>query len=113
MSDPGDLRRVFDRMIDELGRWSKIDVARNELAKTRSDIRRLGTVCGDCDNWMKSKQCPKDHNIRGRNHGPSCNTPVLGCSSYSEAPKVEHRRVQLTLESERLRSIIEQEAGDE
>ncbi len=29
--------------------------------------------CGDCDNWMKSRQCPREHNVKGMSRGPSCN----------------------------------------
>ena len=27
--------------------------------------------CGDCYYWMKSSECPRERNVKGRNRGPS------------------------------------------
>jgi hypothetical protein len=29
--------------------------------------------CGDCDKWMKSRECPRERNVNGMSRGPSCN----------------------------------------
>ena len=28
--------------------------------------------CGDCDKWMKSRECPRERNVKGMSRGPSC-----------------------------------------
>lgn len=27
--------------------------------------------CGECYYWMKSRECPREHNVRGMSRGPS------------------------------------------
>lgn len=27
--------------------------------------------CGDCNNWMKSRECPKEKKVKGLSRGPS------------------------------------------
>jgi len=44
-----------------------IDRGIDEIKKRLSHRR-----CGDCDFWMKSSLCPKEHNVRGYSKGPSC-----------------------------------------
>lgn len=29
--------------------------------------------CGECHWWMKSRDCPREHNVKGMSRGPSCN----------------------------------------
>lgn len=29
--------------------------------------------CGECYWWMKSRDCPREHNVKGMSRGPSCN----------------------------------------
>lgn len=29
--------------------------------------------CGDCAKWMKSRECPRERNVKGMSRGPSCN----------------------------------------
>ena len=29
--------------------------------------------CGECYWWMKSHDCPREHNVKGMSRGPSCN----------------------------------------
>ena len=61
----------------------------------RAELRVIGTVCGDCDNWMKSRLCPRERNINGRNHGPSMNELVSGCKSFIESLAETERRDKL------------------
>ena len=28
--------------------------------------------CGECHWWMKSRDCPREHNVNGISRGPSC-----------------------------------------
>lgn len=28
--------------------------------------------CGDCNKWMRSRECPREHNVKGMSRGPSC-----------------------------------------
>ena len=32
--------------------------------------------CGDCNKWMKSSECPREHNVRGISRGPSWGEPT-------------------------------------
>jgi hypothetical protein len=36
--------------------------------------------CGHCDHWMKSTDCPKEHNVNGWSRGPSCEG--MPCSKF-------------------------------
>lgn len=48
-----------------------LDEIRERLRKRR---------CSDCDFWMKSSLCPKEHNVRGYSKGPSCD--AFPCSKF-------------------------------
>ena len=48
----------------------------------RVEIASIGKRCGDCDKWMKSSECPKEHNVNGMTRGPSCG--AFKCSEYVE-----------------------------
>ena len=48
----------------------------------RADIRRLSRKeCGHCNDWMKSRVCPREWNDRGMCRGPSCSDAA--CSQFS------------------------------
>lgn len=32
--------------------------------------------CGECKHWMKSRECPREHNVNGMSRGPSCGAAV-------------------------------------
>lgn len=32
--------------------------------------------CGECYWWMKSSDCPREHNVKGMSRGPSCKDPT-------------------------------------
>lgn len=44
----------------------------------REDISLNTGVCGSCDKWMKSSECPREKNINGMSRGPSCKSPICG-----------------------------------
>ena len=85
-----DGREVWDwasRLSDQVHR-------QDEIRRTRSDLSRIGTRCGDCSHWMKSRQCPREQNIGGRRTGPSCEGLV--CSDFALDHFAAKRRDELT-----------------
>lgn len=50
---------------------SEASARAHKIRELRSEIARIGTRCGDCDKWMKSRECPKEHNVKGWSRGPS------------------------------------------
>lgn len=50
----------------------------DKMRKLRAEIARIGTVCGDCHFWMKSRECPKERNVNGYSRGPSNGSPKCG-----------------------------------
>lgn len=74
---PGDLRNIFDIA----NAFSEAQAAerkrRDELDVLRNLSRR---ECGNCDKWMKSRECPREHNVKGMSRGPSCKG--LACGSF-------------------------------
>jgi hypothetical protein len=83
----------------EIWDWaSKLSAHRHHVAKVRelrAEINRPER-CGDCDHWMKSRQCPREHNVNGRNRGPSMNASV--CPSFAKTSVAEDRRAKLVAE---------------
>jgi len=72
----------------------------NEINRVRKDLRELNTVCGDCNHWMKSSECPREKNINGRNHGPSmgdfiCNKFVTSYSAIARKESLEKQLKEL------------------
>ena len=40
--------------------------------------KRFIKLCGNCNNWMKSRECSREKNINGYSRGPSMNeSPCL------------------------------------
>jgi hypothetical protein len=60
--------------------------------------------CGQCDNWMKSSQCPREVNIKGRNQGPSCKS--MPCDKFVESRSAVQQRESLTLKIETLKQDL-------
>lgn len=73
----GDLRNVFGMFTEFSARLHAEDKRRKELAHLRENARQ---TCGNCDKWMKSRECPREHNVNGRSRGPSCN--ALPCGQF-------------------------------
>lgn len=65
----------------------------HQMRLLRQDIAEIGQGCGCCDKWMKSRECPRERNVNGRNHGPSMKGRV--CSQYVEKPSSTARREEL------------------
>jgi hypothetical protein len=81
---------------DWADRFSKHVHRQDRIAKLTREIAKIGRVCGDCSNWMKSRQCPKEHNVGGISRGPSCEGPT--CKSFVETSAATTRRDQLSAE---------------
>ena len=63
-----------------------------------AEIVKCGTVCGDCDKWMKSRSCPREHNVNGMSRGPSMNDSI--CPEFVEKQWVSEHRAELKKEYE-------------
>jgi hypothetical protein len=70
------------------------------------DIAKIGTRCGDCDYWMKSRDCPREHNVNGYTRGPSCEG--IPCPKFKECRLTTARRAEL---KEKLAALVELEAA--
>lgn len=68
----------------------------NRLRELRSDHFLCGRECGDCDKWMKSRECPREHNVNGQSRGPSCKGAI--CSQFVWSRSAERRRDRLAAE---------------
>ncbi len=74
------------------------------IAELRKEIRVCGTVCGDCEKWMKSRECPREQPGTGKRSGYSVGPSMNGaiCNAYVETSSATHRRAKLTTELESL-----------
>jgi hypothetical protein len=86
MNDAFDFGMAFSDRVHELDR----------LQKLRARIGKIGTRCGDCDKWMKSRECPKEHNVNGQTTGPS--NDEIKCNQFTEALSSTRLRTQLLAE---------------
>lgn len=85
----GDLRNLF-------GALAAFDTERQRarrVAELNEKIRKVGTRCGDCDKWMKSRICPKEHNVNGYTRGPSCDGFI--CTQFVESASATNHRATL------------------
>lgn len=74
-----DLRDQLDHAIGVMGRLSALAY----IADLRKDLHEFNRPkCGDCFLWMKSRLCPKEHNVNGYTRGPNCNGAP--CDKYQE-----------------------------
>jgi hypothetical protein len=91
---PAEISADGSEIWDWAARLSKATQLAHDIRETQAKIRKLSTTCGDCDNWMKSSECPAEKNVNGRNHGPSCNAPK--CSQFKESFDVLKQRLILS-----------------
>lgn len=73
-----DIRDQFDKAITALGRFSLLAQLRDKVVEA-SQIGR--SECGNCFFWMKSSACPREHNVNGRQTGPTMSDPP--CSKFT------------------------------
>lgn len=82
-----------DRIIDAAIQASREVHRQDEIKRLRDEISQIGKVCGDCDHWMKSRECPRERNIKGISCGPSMNESI--CGSFKESASAAERRSML------------------
>lgn len=85
----------LDRLFDALIRFDEATQQARKIKELRADLRRIGTVCGDCALWM-TRACPQETNVNGWNRGPSCAAPI--CSKFVETQQASERREKLKKE---------------
>lgn len=58
----------------------------NDLRRDANEL--LSKICGNCVNWMKLKQCPREKpaDLSGFQKGPSCNE--LACGKFDIQPQL-------------------------
>jgi hypothetical protein len=76
-----DLRNVFDAFLEADRRMGEIAAKQRELARLVKNARKR---CGNCDKWMKSRECPREHNVMGMTRGPSCED--MPCGQFVSSP---------------------------
>jgi hypothetical protein len=59
---------MFDRILGIANAASDYVHRMDELARLRAAAR---PTCGGCQHWMKSRECPREHNVNGMSRGPS------------------------------------------
>lgn len=47
--------------------------------------------CGECYWWMKSRDCPREHNVKGMSRGPTCDAAV--CDKFKAKDEETAARV--------------------
>lgn len=83
---------IFDAMMAADSERQRV----RRIRELQNEIRAIGTVCGDCDLWMKSRQCPREHNVAGMSRGPSCGAPR--CERFIESWHAAEHRNRLSVE---------------
>lgn len=74
---------VFDAVFEAMLAADSAMQKAVRLRDLRTELAVIGTRCGHCSKWMKSRECPKEHNVNGMSRGPSCES--LKCSEYVES----------------------------
>ncbi len=87
------------------GKLSEHMQRQDKIRELTFKIAKVGTVCGDCDKWMKSRECPAERNVKGRCVGPSCESRK--CSSFVENRSAENSRAQWKAELAQLQPTKE------
>jgi len=72
---------IIDSIID----WdtqNQLRRATREANAALSESKRPNK-CGKCHWWMKSRDCPKERNVKGYSRGPSCNdSTAVSCPKF-------------------------------
>jgi hypothetical protein len=85
----GDIRVFFDKLVDAAGVVAKIEGLRSR-ARDRAEAGKK--CCGNCHNWMKSRECPRERNVNGYTRGPSMNGSP--CKEYYEEDRAKANRAE-------------------
>ena len=98
---PGDLRHWFVGFVERMGIVSDANGERREALRCIDNARQ---ECGNCDKWMKSRQCPRERNVSGRQRGPSMSAPT--CNQYVEKTSVQEWRDRAAQHNARALEIL-------
>lgn len=79
-----EVNAIFDQFMKFSDRLHRADAARKHLDEMRC---RATPVCGSCFFWMKSRDCPREHNVNGYNRGPSMSASP--CSKFKGTDSFE------------------------
>lgn len=79
---------------DWADRFSEHVHTQDKIRKLRAAVFQQGRTCGDCSNWMKSRLCPKERNVKGMTRGPSSGD--LKCNQFLEGVGATKRRADLS-----------------
>ena len=71
----------FDKLFDSLGKAAHLAYLKREHARIKADAR---PKCGNCNFWMKSRECPAEKNVNGQSRGPSCEG--IACQKFEPSP---------------------------
>lgn len=67
----------IEKFIDGLCNLSRLaDLSRDLKEAHQIDEKR----CGNCYLWMKSRECPREHNVNGYSRGP--NMDAAACDKF-------------------------------
>ena len=85
----------------DMGAWIQREA---RIAELRASLKECGQECGDCEKWMKGRECPRERPGEGKRSGysvgPSMSAPI--CNAYVETYSTTQRRAKLTSELEAL-----------
>lgn len=84
----------FDKAINAMRRVSLLAQLRDKVVSALAVDRR---ECGNCYFWMKSRDCPREHNINGRCRGPSCSD--IACGKFQIQDRVLELKKQRIAEA--------------
>ncbi len=99
MSDINGMWDMFSKLSNAIHLENKI--------KELQQMLKSGDECGDCDHWMKSSRCPKEHNVGGYSKGPSMSGMI--CGKFELKEWVKEFRADKQKEIEALKEELRQQ----
>ncbi|WP_462402244.1 hypothetical protein [Pseudomonas sp. Marseille-QA0332] len=95
------MHEQFEKLIDALGKASHLAYLKSERSRIQARARPR---CGNCDFWMKSRECPVEKNVNGMSRGPSCEG--IACSKFKQCPSMQQTFEKLLSENEAAISAV-------
>ncbi|POA52102.1 MULTISPECIES: hypothetical protein [unclassified Pseudomonas] len=91
----------IDKLIDNLCAASNLAYLKSERSRIQSKAKPR---CGNCDHWMKSRECPAEKNVNGMSRGPSCEG--IACSQFKPCPSTQRMFDKMLAENESAISAV-------
>lgn len=85
----------IDKLIDNLCAASNLAHLKSERSRIQS---RAKPRCGNCDHWMKSRECPAEKNVNGMSRGPSCEG--VACTQFKSCQSMQRMYEKMLAENE-------------